>query len=64
LPKIIDGICDCPDICRRKDCPFFHDGVESIKRYIRMLGEEAAYPWKKYHRQKPPADCPLTRHLF
>ena len=60
LPDIVDGLCDYPDLCRKKDCPFFSDDVESVRRYIMMRGEEFAYPWKKYPRQKSPVGCPLT----
>jgi len=42
MVKIIDGICDSPDICRNKSCPYFDMSEEATKRYLGVLFKEAA----------------------
>lgn len=39
MVRVVDGVCDMPDICRNKHCLYFDISGEATKRYVHALAD-------------------------
>jgi len=44
MVKVVDGICDMPDICKNEHCTYFDMSRKATKQYLKALSELAALP--------------------
>ena len=49
MVKIVDGICDMPDLCKNQHCVYFDISRRATQQYLNALWEMAALPGSESH---------------
>ena len=61
MVNIYQGICDCHDLCKNKDCIYYPISKNEIRKVIEEIAKEGVHPWKK--PDKITFVCPILNPL-